>query len=344
MKIIIKRQKKELNFGLALFKIYLSFIVVNSHCLIFSNSSNCSDNLKYFLKNVLHVPSFFIISFYFFRETLLSRNIDKFNQRFLRLLIPYIFWPIIIFIINNLLSIIFKIKIATSFQLLKNQLLTGHSFIEPLWFQWCLIFQTFLFILIELLFHKYIIFILLNIEIASYYLQYSNFNYNYFQNFNYYKRYTFGRLLEILPYSISGFLIAYFEILINLNKQRIKVFYLCFIIFSLNYKYDFIIQPLGFDYQGLKNNIQSICLFFCFSLISNNIFSKNCKKIIKQISSLSPGIYYLHIPLLHYFEIIFLSVKNKTMFGSFFIYIISYLSSFIGNRFVVKTKLIYLFQ
>ena len=29
-------------------------------------------------------------------DTLLSRNIDKFKQRFQRLLIPYLVWPVII--------------------------------------------------------------------------------------------------------------------------------------------------------------------------------------------------------------------------------------------------------
>ena len=165
-----------------------------------------------------------------------------------------------------------------------------------------------------------------------------------FQNFSFFQRYTFGRFIEILPYSISGFFIAYFEILTNLNKKRIKAFYLCFVVFFLNYKYDLIIRPIGFDYQGIKNNILSICLFICFSFISNNIFSKSFAKMIEQISLLTPGVYYLHIPLLHYFEIIFLSVKEKTIYGSIFIYIISYLLSFIGNKVVKKTKLRNLFQ
>ena len=341
MNIIINNQKKEINIGLALLKIYLSFVVVNIHCFDISNGPHI---LKNFLINGLHVPTFFIISFYFFSRTLLSRNLDKFKQRFQRLLIPYIIWPIIIFIFNNLLYIIFKINLSNSFYDLESQLLTGHSFIPPLWFQWCLIFQTFLFIVIELIFHKYIIFIFLNIKIVSYFLQYSSINYYLFENVNKEQKYTFGRILEIFPYSISGFFIAYFEIIIKFKKDRIKTIYLCIIVFSLYYKYDIIKKPIGFYYQGLKLNIQSICLFICFSLIPKNIIPKSLTKITKQISLFSPGIYYLHYPLLLYFENLFLSVKKRTIYGSLFIYIISYLASFIGNKFVIKTKLKNLFQ
>lgn len=333
--------KKEINVGLQLLKIYLSYIVVNSHCL---KISNVPKKLKYILVNNLHVPTFFIISFYFFHNTLISRNLNKFYQRFQRLLIPYIIWPFIIYIINNIILFFYKIKLAHCFLDLRNQLLTGCSFIPTLWFQWDLIFETFIFIIIELLFHKYIIFILINIGFLAYFLQYSNYNYYLFRYYNFERKYIFGRLLEIIPYSISGFIIAYYKVINKLKKYRTKTMYLCFIIFYLVYKYNIFRKPKGFGYQSLDVHALSICLFIFFSIISNYFLSNYLIAIIKQMSKFTAGIYYLHIPLKHYFKYIFLQVRNRTIFGSLFIYIISYLICLIGTKMLMKNKLKNLFQ
>ena len=99
----------------------------------------------------------------------------------------------------------FKINIKYSFNDLKDQLLTGHCFNTVFWFQWNLVFDSFLFIIIELIFHKYIINILVYIAFITYFFQYSGYNYNLFINFHYNKKYTFGRFAEIIPLTISGF-------------------------------------------------------------------------------------------------------------------------------------------
>ena len=336
-----RESKKEINIGLQLLKIYLSYTVVNSHCL---KKINISYNIKFFLSNNLHVPTFFIISFYFFHKTLISRDLKKFVQRFYRLLIPYIIWPFIIFIINNIIWFIHNIYFPRSFKYLRNQLLTGNSFIRTLWFQWDLIYQTSLFIIIELLFHKQIIFILINIEFISYFLQYSNYNYKYFIKFINEQKYIFGRFFETIPYSIYGFIIAYFDIIKYLKKNRIKTIYSFFIVFCLFYKYKIIVNPYGFGYQSLKNHVLCICLFISFSLISNNFFPKFLIILIKQISKFTGGIYYIHISLYYYCRYIFLSVKNKTIYGSLLIYIISYMICLIGNKILFKTILKNLFQ
>lgn len=333
--------KKEINIGLQLLKIYLSYNVVNSHSLIISNVSK---HLRFFLINSLHVPTFFIMSFYFFHKTLISRDLNKLVQRFYRLLIPYLIWPFIFLIINIIISFISNIEFPHSFINLRNQLLTGCSYIPSLWFQWDLIFETFLFIIIELLFHKHIIFILVNIGLISYFFQYSNYNYNYFKNFIYEKKYIFGRLCETIPFSVSGFIIGYYEIIKNLKKYRKKTIYLVFIIFYLVYKYNIFSIPSGFYYQSLKLQVLSLCLFIFFSFISDNYLPKYLIILIKQMSKFSAGIYYIHFPLIQYFKHCFLPVKVGTIYGGLFIYIISYLICLIGNMIFFKTKLKNLFQ
>ena len=48
-------------------------------------------------------PSFMIMSFYFMQKTLILLNFKLFGQRIIRLMIPYLSWPIIIFALNNLI-------------------------------------------------------------------------------------------------------------------------------------------------------------------------------------------------------------------------------------------------
>ena len=80
----ISNRKKNYDINIAILRIYLSFLVVNAHCLNIRNIRN-----KYFLKllrNNLHVPIFFIISFYYCYNLFISKNIKKIKQRFERLL------------------------------------------------------------------------------------------------------------------------------------------------------------------------------------------------------------------------------------------------------------------
>lgn len=344
MKITLQKKinKKEKNIGVEILRIYLSMLVVNSHCYRYSK------NIKYiilkFLRNRLHVPTFFIISFYFFHNTLLSRNIDKFKQKYQRLLIPYFFWPVINWLINNLIMAFYNIKLKNSFKDLEMQLLTGHCFNEVFWFQLNLIFEVFFFIIIELICHKNLMYIIINLEILAYFFQYSQYNYKIFSKFNYERKYPFGRFSEIIPHSVSGFIISYLRLISYFKKNKIKVITICLFIFTLLFKYNFLIEPKGFNYQGLRLNILSICFFVIFSVISGKFISKYLNKLILLISKYTPGIYYLHIPIMNYFRTFINVIKNKELYGSILIYIICFNFSFIGNLIFKKTILVNLFQ
>lgn len=337
-----KINKREKNIGVEILRIYLSILVVNSHCYRYSK------NIKYiivkFLRNRLHVPTFFIISFFFFQNTLLSRNIDKFKQRFQRLLIPYLVWPVIIWLINNLIMAFYNIKLKNSFKDLKMQLLTGHCFNGVFWFQWNLIFEIFFFIIIELISHKYLIYIIINLELLAYFFQYSQYNYNIFSKFNYERKYPFGRFSEIIPHSVSGFILSYFRMISYFQKNKIKVITMCLFIFTLLFKYKFFIEPKGFNYQGLRLNILSICFFIIFSMISSKFRTKYLNKLILLISKCTPGIYYLHIPIMQYFRSFIYVIKNKELYGAILIYIICFNICIIGNFIFKKTILVNLFQ
>ena len=99
--------KKNRNLGIELLRVILAFWVLIYHC--YNNSKKLQ---KIISKRSFHVPTFMFLSFYYFYPNLASRNINKIIQRFERLFIPYIIWPIIILIINNLILSIYKFSVC----------------------------------------------------------------------------------------------------------------------------------------------------------------------------------------------------------------------------------------
>ena len=169
----IKNERLKFNVFFALLKIYISFLVVNSHCFKPPISLYQNEFKLKLLQSQIHVPIFYIISFYFCYNLFSTKNIVKIKLRFERILIPYFVWPIILFLINNfLLNFISKISLYD----LLLQLLYGHQYNTVFWFQYDLIIVTIIFTISSLLFYKFHIFFLINLEIISFYFQYSNNN------------------------------------------------------------------------------------------------------------------------------------------------------------------------
>lgn len=338
-------KKKNYNIFLSILRMYLAFIVVNSHCYKPSKNFIKYKYILKILKNEIHVPTFFIISFYFCNHLFISKDIKRIKERFERLLIPYILWPIIIWIFNNAFYYCFDWKIKHSFHDLKMQLLTGHSFITVLWFQYNLIFITILILIIELLASKNKLFIYCNILIISYIFQYSNINYEIFSKYNFNLKYPFGRFLEAIPFCLTGSLFSCLNMDIYLKKNKIKSLYILLLILIVIDKYNIFILIKGFRYQGIKLLIICLVIFCIVLLMPAEIIKNNCIiKIVKFITGNTAGIYVLHIPIKLYTEHFILLIKNQTLRGSLLIYIICFFISFFGLFFFRKSKLKNLFQ
>ena len=92
------------NYGLEILRMILCFWVVLFHCLK-KTDNNIILNFK---RKMFHVPSFFFISFYFIFPIIRRKNTNKMILRLERLLIPYLFWPLITFAVNNLLFLYYN--------------------------------------------------------------------------------------------------------------------------------------------------------------------------------------------------------------------------------------------
>lgn len=341
---VINKPKKY-NISLALLRMYLCFLVVNAHLL---NSSRSNIKNIYILKlinNNIHVPIFFIMSFYFSYKLNTFKIKKKIKERFERMLIPYFIWPFLIFALNNLFYYSFNIKLAISLNDLLIQYITGHNIVAVLWFQLNLILSSILILFIELFLNKNIIFVLFHLEIISYFFQYSNLNYCFFSKYDYYKKYPYGRFMEIIPFCITGYLLAYFNIIVYLKMFKIKTIYSLLLLLSLILKYNFIIRPNGFLYQGLFLHIKSLIIFILFAIFPlETIKNNNFINIIKIITNYTSGIYYLHIPISLYLSNFIQLIKENTFYGCIIIYIICYFISYFGIKLFGKTKLRHLFQ
>ena len=344
--LFIMNVKKNINIGFAVLRIYLSFLVVTTHCFKANDYSTRKKLIIKIIKNSIHVPTFYLISFYFCYNTFKSKNIRKIKIRFQRLFIPYFVWPIIILSLNNSLSFLLINKIhIISFKNLILQLITGTDFMSVLWFQFDLIMITLLINIIHFLFNeKLILYTFINLFFFGIYFTYSNFNYIFFSKYNYCIKYSFGRFFEISGFCIIGYFLASSNFVYILSKNSIISINIFIPILIFITRLKIFLEIKGFGYQGLELYILSISVFFIFSLIPNErVENKYIIKFIKLISNHTAGIYFIHINVFYYLYI-FSLVKNRTLNVSIIVYFISFLISFFGKIIFRKTKLINLFQ
>jgi fucose 4-O-acetylase-like acetyltransferase len=144
--MIIKNNQRDL--GIELLRVVLCFWIVLVHCLSKSKLLNIVG------RNDYHVPCFIVISFYFFYNALCKKNISKIRIRFIRLLIPFWIWPIIIWLFNNIFKYYYssnRLNRFLSFNDLEIQLLVGRKFHRQLWFLFNLLIFNLFFLIISFL-------------------------------------------------------------------------------------------------------------------------------------------------------------------------------------------------
>ena len=332
------------DFGIAFLKVFLAFDVVRSHS--FKAKSTKNKYLLFFLRNRrFHVPSFFIISFYFMHKEFISFNINRYIKRIERLIIPYLIWPFIIWSFNNILNYLLKTNYSSSLKNLIYQLLWGNNFIKQLWFQWDLIIITILYFIILYSFKSNYLLIIQLLTILAYILQYSGINKKFYNRLRTEQKECLGRFVEVIPYSVVGFSLASFGIIKKIKNYKFKTFVFSVLIYIMNEKYSIFSKVDGVAYPGIKLSISSICIIFVFSLFpSEKITITLIKIVLKYITNFTAGIFYLHWSIILYLKSNIKIIKNGSFSGIIVVYLICYTISFIGTKIFGKTKLKHLFS
>ena len=93
--------KKNPNSGIEILKVILTFFILVYHC---SNQNAYNSEILNIFNHVVpfYFSTYFLIFFYFSYNILSSKNTVRIKQRLLRVLIPYIFWPLIFSVIHIL--------------------------------------------------------------------------------------------------------------------------------------------------------------------------------------------------------------------------------------------------
>ena len=290
----ILKNTKPFNYGLGILKSLLAFSVVITHN--FNPRTTRNEFILIITKNTkLHVPSFFIMSFYFISNKLLALNINFLIRRLSRLFIPYILWPIIVWIMNHILNAKYHTNFPDTYNILKLQLLWGSTYMYQFWFQWNIIAITLLFFIIIFIFRKNSIFFLELLFILSYTAQYSGYyiKYIYLKYPDYNKR-TISRLFEMIPLGVTGLIFGYYQILNNFKSKRIKVLIISLAIYIAIKKYNIFAKINGVTYYGINLNILSVCIISIFSLFPmDKIENKFLLKFLILLSNNSSGVYYV---------------------------------------------------
>ena len=329
---------KKINYGISILRVILSFMVILDHFY--------KRKKHYYYILLYHIPTFFVISFYYTYNTFSRKNIPKIKLRFERLVIPYLGWSLISWILFNIYFYLFKDKCIHSFYSLLLNLLSGRIFISVLWFQNILILITLIISIIILLSKKYLLIFQILICI-SYFLQYSGLNYHFFKSHytNIFYN-TYGRFIEVFPDALSGYFFAHSDIydkLIN-NRTNVIIINLFVLAFTTNYLSDK--KILLFRYGGLRKNVSAICIFLIFLFLPlEKIKNHKMKKILDIITSNTAGIYFVHL-LIGRSKImkLLLGIKINDIFGCITIYMISFIISFIFGKIFKNTKLIHMFK
>jgi fucose 4-O-acetylase-like acetyltransferase len=319
----------------------MSFFILQKHCFNINLTKNKFIIITYNSIGI-YISTFYLISYFFSYKALKLKNTNRIKSRIKRFLIPYIIWPTLIFLYNNIFCIFRINKNHIKLKHLFIQLVTGKRIYNVFWFQCNLIFTFILFSIIALSIKRDIIFSMQLLGMIGYFYHLLHYYYKLFGTYLYEIRSLFQDFGRVLFYSSIGITLASIVDIENLKKNRKKI--IIFSLFSLYLIKDYLfIKKKLYYLRSIINGIAAISFFYFFSAIPN----LNNKKIISMISTITNytgGIYYLHIIIWRFLRKKIQIFKRKTLFGCFLNYFICYFICFLGDKNFEKSILKYLFN
>ena len=335
---------KKINIGLQLLRNLLSFWIVLFHSYDYKNNKKL---YIFFTQKKFHVPSFLLISFYFYYNCLSKRDKTKIIQRFKRLIIPYTIWPFIFLIINNYSIKLFRISIFNRYLSLNDyfyQILISNIYYIPFWYLNVSLFLSLIFAIICYLCKNHYIFIIQLLALLTYISHYSGI-YNIFKK---YKLFCMCTVLTVRSIPVSAIGLTFSSInLIDYAKKlyiRVSISSLLFLICLFKYNI-FENRSFGWYYAIELNMLGAICFFILFSSIPfEKIFNIKINSFIKLISNSTGGVYYIHPFVKNCLKNFVIYIKHNTFRGSIIIFLVCNFFCIIGNNIFKNNSFKYLFM
>ena len=283
---------KSRNLGIEILRVLLCLWVLLFHYL---DKNRINYFLFYITKTKFsHVPCFSFLSFYFSSNIFFNVDIIRIRNRLERLLIPYIGWPLIIFIIKN----IYEHKYIITLYDLKIQLIFGRQFIVPLWYLFSMILLTIIFYMLKKILHKYFLFTILLLSILSYMAQYFD-KYKFFDGYRENIKKSILDTISIFPLSVLGIIVASSNFIKFLQRYRFTSLFFSYIFIFFIFKCNIFVDIYG--YNGIVHIFTSLLFFIAFYFLPLENINLCLQKVIKQITSYTNGIYCLHTRIMFYF-------------------------------------------
>ena len=329
--MIIKQKK--IYIGIEFLRIFFSFNILLYHCL---NRSIYKKKLYIINKSIVAkgLNTFFIIAFYFSYDLFSSKNITLIKRRFQRLLIPYIIWPMIIYICQKSHFIIKYYELKILFY----QFLIGNGIAIVFWFSYNLIFISLMLGIIIFIIKNNIVFLLIS-SIPIYLYNNSDYYIKFFLNYKGIVVFSNRPLASTYIFGVIGFSLSHFKMIDKINKKKFFLIICCstfLILFILYYE-----KVKKFQFLSYLFSISLIVLF-----TNLHFYNLKIENIIKQIGLHTGGIYYIHININSLIKKHFIfkyNLRAGTITICIVNYIICYMLCFIGFRIFKKNKLKYLF-
>ena len=341
--MIKKNKLKNINLGIELLRMNFSFLIVVYHIHSREIKNFILQLALYFLG--FYTSTFFFISFYFSFRNLTSRIIIVTKERLLRILIPYIIWPIIIFVEENIYNYIYQQNFKYKIKDLIIQIVVGRKVNDVFWFQFNLIFISIIIIIFIFAFSKYLSFFLFHVLFFFAFLfNMKRFDLKIFKFYDICIFHSIGRLSYSFIYSMTGFFCGSFNILnkIKKNHKYIILVFSPILIYILK-------QPnkLFNKFPELNFLIIDILVFILFlffgSIPFDLILNDNFIILFMRIMSFTGGIYYMHLFIFNIFSRFSKVISNKNLKSCIIIYLLCYFISIIFFNIFKYSKFKYLF-
>lgn len=337
---IINKYNKSIILGIEILRTYMCFSIVILHFLKEQFQNNFLTKFIFHCQP-FYVPTFFLISFYFSFKTFAAKkkNINKIKERFIRIIIPYIIWPILLWSRNILVN--YK-NIKFDYILFKAiffQLLIGYDFYAVFWFQFDLIVITIIITIIIFSFNNCYD-IIFKIAFLFFYI----INKKYEEKLSIYKQIgSIKPLLSSFIYSLTGFFLGSKSILKKFNKKKYMIFMFLvpaiFLIFIHKELINFSIR-----FRIIVINIVITFLFIIFGIMPFDYINNTLLiKIIKQITSFTGGIYYIHYGVRTIFSTYFKIFDIGDLKSCLINYLVCYFICYLGSIIFINSYLRFLF-
>ena len=339
--IISKSTSKKINIGIQILRMICCFIIILCHFYAFYHLKIIREEYIY------SIILFFFISFYFSYNTLSCRNVPKIKERFKRMLIPYIIWPLLFYLKDKFYHYLYHTREEYNIKNLYYQFLIGCKIYGIFWFLFNIIFLSTFFTIIAIFFKDRFIIALFIIYICDYLFYYSNFAGTYV--LNKFKKvpvhHSIKPIFEFFIYAFTGLYFSSINLLNIFHIHRIKIIVFSIIITFIFIKCYFSFKSeIKFFYSGIIKNIFIFNLFALFASIPFDKINNNIIfNLLNELTSYTGGIYYIHVKIGDLCrEYIYINKKN-TFKGCLLIYLFCYLICFFGTFILKKSFLKYLF-